>query len=299
MKIITYFLAAVTIYYGSLFAQEEKIFQFGSYGKLLIDVQQDDLSAALEVLVKSFATEINRIHNLNYKFENETYNSLTSLEEDLSNNKVDCLSLSTDAFFDLNKDNQLQPYFTGSADDDPYRVYYLIVKSNNKIKSIEDLRGKKIQIAQNNHSALTDMWLYTMISKHSKINKLENYFSEIRQSKSESKALLEIYFERVDGGIVTKSAYDIAINMNPQLKNEMVILKKSDKLITGLFALRKALDDPTKKLFFETALRLGEDEKGKQILSLFKINVLHQISDKHLESARILYDNYNANINEN
>ncbi len=276
-------------------AQQERIFKFASYGKLLLDVDQDDVTAALQVMADAFADAVNRKYDLNYKFENKFYSSLPVLKQAIIEENVDCLSLPIIEYFRLNGDSIIEPYFTGTSGVRAYREFYIIVNKENGYTALSDLKNNELLTPQQNYNSIVDMWLFNEINKFEKINKLGEFFSRVRQIEYESKVILEVFFNKADVGIISRNAYEVAISMNPQLKSKTLIIGEFGRIITGLFALRKTLDENTKELFENSVLSMGDDDRGTQILNLFKIDHLYRINNEMLEGARKVFNEYKLN----
>ena len=83
------------------------------------------------------------------------------------------------------------------------------------------------------------------------------------------------------------------LELNPQLKNELMIIEKSPEFVGGIMCINKNVSEDIKKIALDTAKKLSKTTSGKQILALFKAKKLVKYNPEYLKKTKELYDNYN------
>ena len=89
-----------------------------------------------------------------------------------------------------------------------------------------------------------------------------------------SKAILQTFFGKSDAALVTKNAFDIACELNPQISQKLKVLYQSQPFIQFLFVFmdygkeqnhKKAIENWEKAI-----MELHKTPGGKQVLTVFK-----------------------------
>ena len=121
------------------------------------------------------------------------------------------------------KRNELSDGFTGLLDGGRPDNLLLIARNDKNIQSVKDLQGKKLLMLADDEMA--DVFLDTLFLKQFSKG-YKNIASAVEQQKKASRIVLDIYFKKSDAGIVYRNAYDVMVELNPDIANNIVILDK-------------------------------------------------------------------------
>ena len=105
---------------------------------------------------------------------------------------------------------------------------------------------------------------------------------------SESNLLLGVFFGKYKCAVVSQSVYDVVCELNPKVKSDIEILATSGNLINNFFARKKNISNSTSEILDVYATDLNENNDGRQILNLFKVNRVEKISKNDIEETKKL-----------
>ena len=182
---------------------------------------------------------------------------------------------------------------SATYNDRKARTILIVAKLDTGYKSFKDVRNKDITYGQSND--LIELYLNTLAIKDG--NRLaKDFFKTINYKLNGAESLISLYFGNTDVAAVYDDEYALAIELNPQLKKDLVILEESPHVINAVVGLRKdGIKPKTRDIFRNVALNMHKHKKGKKMLSMYGANKFETISYEDLQSVKKLlttYDNY-------
>lgn len=221
------------------------------------------------------------------------YNNTKNLILDFTvNNEVDILTIqglnylqyqdkikkSSDSFFIIRDSNN------------EYKQYYLISNKSSNINSIKDIKNKKLTFYFENN--MIKVWL-DKLSLESNKKAYKNIIKEEIEKESESLALLDVYFKKADFTIVSKLAWETMIELNPNIKKRVKIVKKSDKIFFfSVGFLKKERNKELKEIFFNLTSSYTFKEKINELLFLAKAHSMKMEKKTYLNKIEKFYSDY-------
>lgn len=157
--------------------------------------------------------------------------------------------------------------------------------------SLKDLLGKSILVLDHQRTSLAPLWLDTELLR----NKLPigaRFFGKITYVKKASLAILPVFFKQANAALVTRSSLETAGELNPQLTQQLQVVKASPELIPGVGAYRKGATSAAVALYRTQALKLGLTPAGKLILNLFQTDGIVEIHESDLRVTRAFLADY-------
>ncbi len=118
----------------------------------------------------------------------------------------------------------------------------------------------------------------------------QRVFSEIKTTNKNQRIILDIFFGKADIGVVTESTLDLMIEMNPQIKKKIQIIKKFT-LLSHTYAYFNR-DYRHQKMIKEEAFRLMYKPRGRQILEVFKTTAIKETLVDDLKQFELFYQAY-------
>jgi hypothetical protein len=224
----------------------------------------------------------------------QSYDNLTKLEEDLRSDKVDVFSIKSTDFFNLKNLNDYSPFFIGTrSPKSKFDNYILVTNKNSGYKDITEIVNEKITSAKTVYEDLSVIWAKIAIieANGKKIKKVINFDSA---PISESKLLLGVFFGKYKCAVVSKSVYDVVCELNPKVKTDIIILATSDNLISSLFARKNNISKSTAEMLEAFGVDLNENDEGRLILNLFKIQSIEKTNKDDIEETRKLIQKYKS-----
>ena len=99
-----------------------------------------------------------------------------------------------------------------------------------------------------------------------------------------------MFFKKIEASIVSKAAYNILCELNPQILKQIKIIELSDPLLFGVvFFDTKNKDKEREKLVYDTLVSLDKDTYGKQLLDMFNVDRIVPYKEEHAQSFLQLY----------
>lgn len=280
ITLIKLYILILFIFTNSFAQEEKKTYAF------LNEVAEEFKVEKSKSIIKILLDEI--FENSNANFDVKVYNDYNIFLKDLKNNKINFLNISS--FNYIEHKEELDPYFdsiwTVSQNmHDDYNEFYLIV-NNTSIKSLKDLENKKISVSKN--IKWDQLFLQTTNPKSSYI-----------YSKNESAALINTYFGRYDACVVSSYTYESMLELNPSLKKNITVLKKSEKIfLRHLIALPKNNLKKDLNLIKEAIINFSDSKTKRDIVSIFKVTNLNLIKKEEFSTLAKYYKKNSIYITE-
>jgi ABC-type phosphate/phosphonate transport system substrate-binding protein len=164
----------------------------------------------------------------------------------------------------------------------------LVVRADSGIQTLQQLKGKRISSQKWISGDVGGVYLETLLLE-SKLSHLQKFFNEISFSETSNQALVDLFFKKTDVTLISQNQFDIAAELNPQLRSQTKILVSSEPFLIFVAALRKGTPEPQIENIKNSLLAVNKTAKGKNMLSLIKIQGFKEISSAELENVRELY----------
>ncbi|MBK7104873.1 MAG: PhnD/SsuA/transferrin family substrate-binding protein [Ignavibacteriae bacterium] len=257
---------------------------------LFNDVDIRDAEAA----IKMWGNELLKNMHSTITPETQIFENSADLVSAINKNQVDLIALPTLDFLEIRNKANIEPNLITSINGKHGYDFIVVVRKDKNIKKLQDLKNAIVNIPTKITGNLTKMWL-TVFLHEKKIN-IDNFFKEIKEYDKPSQALLPVFFNQADVCVIPSMSYNTMLELNPQLKKELVIIETSPILVNGLMCLNKSIEPDLKKSLLQAASKLGKTPSGKQILNLFKSEDVIIFEEKHIKEIQILNEKYSKII---
>lgn len=144
---------------------------------------------------------------------------------------------------------------------------YLFVRKDSGIKSVADMRGRKMAFVE---KATTAGYVFPIaFLKDNGISDFKKFFGEYFFAGSHDAAIIAVLEKKADIGAAKHSIYDRVKKTDPRVERDLVILAESAKVPSNGLCVRKGLDESIKKNLKDALLNIDKDPQGKQVLEKF------------------------------
>lgn len=253
---------------------------FGYSSQLFYNVDPKDLTGLIDVFARM--TERKMKHGV--KTSVVMYDSLSATEKALSRNEVDILVMIPEEFARLRPIFRLEPIMSADYGDHFYNELLLLVREGSGVTEIGHLRGKSLLVDVGQQGTVPMKWFDSLLRARFSSN-AKGFFGSINENIKSSKVIMPLFFGQVDACLVSRNSYEISAELNPQLRRKLRILERSPGFVTGIIATRKDLGKLKRDVIVKTLTEMYTDPKGKQIMTLFRINRLVPYKPEHLSSV--------------
>jgi ABC-type phosphate/phosphonate transport system substrate-binding protein len=210
------------------------------------------------------------------------YTTQLEVESALARNEVDILVMIADEFINLRDAFDLEPVLSTDYGKRFYDELLLLVREESGITGVGQLRGKSLRIEGGQKGTIPMRWLNVMLQAKTSSSARE-FFGNINEFPKASQIIMPVFFGQADSCIASLTSFETMAELNPQLSRRLRILEKSPGFVTGIIdAMIDALRD------------IDGDPKGKQVLTIFRINRLVNFKTEHLASVEKLFKAHRA-----
>jgi phosphonate transport system substrate-binding protein len=251
--------------------------------KSLPDLDIKDVTAALDLWVKELSNEVG------FTAESLIYRDMNLFREDLKSGKVDMGIAQTVDFFSLEKETKITPAIAKIKEGKLTDKYLLLVHKDSDCSSIKDLKKKKLAILANTDFGL--LFLNNLLVSNN-LPKVHNFFSVIEEKKKPSQVILPVFFKQMEACITTEKSFKLMAELNPQVGAKLKVLASSPEIIETVSFFRKDYKDTLKQEIIKHSKNLKNYVRGEQILLLFQVDELVEISGNDLTNTRRLFNKY-------
>lgn len=258
------------------------------FSKILFD-NVDSRDA--EVSIKMWGKELIKYNLLNLSLTTIVYEAENEMIEALNNRQIDLISLPIVDYLRIRDRVNIKPSVINSIDNRPGHNLVLVVRKDKQLNKIEDLKNKSINLSTNSYGFLAEMWIATEIN--SKLDNYNTFFSEVNKLDKPAQVMLPVFFKQADACILPKQSYRTLIELNPQLQNELVVIKESPVFVNSIMCWNYSMDKSLIEPLLLAISNIPNTGSGKQILTLFKSDGIIEYDEKYLEETEKIFNKYN------
>ncbi|PIE73731.1 MAG: hypothetical protein CSA20_01620 [Deltaproteobacteria bacterium] len=248
---------------------------------------ENDAAAAF----KTFAKTIGKHKGYDMEITVSTFKDASELAALPESERPHIVILEGWAFLEIEKEGWLTPVtVTSIGRGKVLTPYKILVPASSTANTIEDLRGKAINILFMPQTQTALPWLRSLLQQH-KLGTMASFFGDILIENDPMKAMLPVFFGQRDAGLINAEKFELMAELNPQL-NKMRVIATSQPLVSGITAVNHTAvwDNPTiKEDFIDALLKLHLCPAGQQILHLFKTDQVIAYRPEYLDTIRTIH----------
>ena len=273
MKILKILIYTFILLFYSVEANDKLMnFNFGLISDSINLYTQKDMKISMDIWMKEVTKDMGSVNMV-------IYNKPQEAVVDLKNGKIDYVSAFPITFVKYFDISELQGGFTGRFKDYNKNKFVILIKKNQNIKTVKDLKNVKVGIQKDDEI----MHIYT---------ELNIQYSKIIDYSYRSKVLLDLFFSKIDVAIVPLSTFDLATDLNPQIRQRIEILKFTKFTSHSLGYYRKDIAKKDIDSIYNKGLKVFSTPRGKQMMDIYKIETLVHTQVSELDNAKELYNKY-------
>jgi ABC-type phosphate/phosphonate transport system substrate-binding protein len=147
--------------------------------------------------------------------------------------------------------------------------YVLLVRSDSRFKRLADLRGAQIVSHLHRNLVLLPAWLSTMLAANN-LPAPENFFAGNKLISNLNQVVLPVFFRRIDGACLARRDWETAIELNPQLGQDLHALAVSPRVIPIVFGFHRNTSANARKVLIDSIRRVASAPAGRQIVAFYQ-----------------------------
>lgn len=258
----------------------EEIFHIGFSTNTLGEVNRNDAMAAVKVWTHSLAAD----NKIPVDPQPIIFEDVDTIRQAITQKYVDCINVTTPEFVKLMTMVDLDNLVAGIKADSTTEEYILVTKQSHGHKRLSDLQSKSLLQLTTSRTSLAEIWLDTELMSSS-YPPAKKHFSTIIRSNNLNEAVLNVFFDKVDACLITRSGFETMAELNPQLSRQLNIIKQSPPYVPMLLAFRKDYHRPYKDYILDQLDNWHKEPGGRQILTIFHTDSIVRIGYEQLISS--------------
>lgn len=180
-------------------------------------------------------------------------------------------------------------YVASALTASPVESYIVLTAMETDWKKLSGMTRRRLMVEHYAQWDIGRIWLEAELNQM-QLPKSETFFTAIQAADKPTRLVLPVFFGQAEACLVTESAYQTMVELNPQLGQKLRILMRSPGVIKSLFCVADYLDPDfvakTKKRLH--AMHLTDD--GQQLMMIFRLKRFFPFRPEDLEATeRILH----------
>ncbi len=168
--------------------------------------------------------------------------------------------------------------------------FVLVVNKQLNYKNINSLLGKRVSV---HRDYLLEMFYLDYIVKKNTGLALDKFFKNIKDTRTDTQAVLDVFFGESDACLVPQFTLDLVLELNPSVKNKIDLpLRSGADFIPALVLTVPVGSEDITELVRKNLLMLPENARGQEILRLFKIQGITLVKPEALQQMVDIYNEY-------
>ena len=272
-------------------SKDAELFRVGLSSNAMGTINPNDYTASF----KSWANTVGKERGLQITADAQVVDVDDHLRDVLLKGSLDAILITVQDLMFL----KLQPedVFVTTREKDFSVTYAIIVHRDSNITGLDRIIGSKISTYNGNQMTLARSWLEVLTAKHTR-GQFNPLTGGLIVMKNPSKCILQVFFRQTQAALVTESTFELACELNPQLRKDLKVLAVSQPFISNFFIFLPSYQGPSRKKLETAIVNLHATPGGRQILSIFQSSRMEKKPVSVLEPTRQFLTEYQRLVNE-
>lgn len=267
--------------------QNPEIFHIGLSLNTLGNIDSNDYKAAFKSWIRTVGKEL----ALPMTADVKVVEMNDALQRMLRQEKLDGLTLTVKELMTLN----LQPesvFVTRQTKGIDVR-YALIVRRDGGITDLSRLKNGRTVTHNGHRMVLAHPWLMVSMSAalHGQGGTCIDH-ENLVITENAAKSILQVFFRQADAALVEENAFELACELNPQLKKELALLTLSPPFIPSFFLFLPNYRGKCRRVLEKALTNVHNTPSGRQILSIFQSSNMEKQPASILQQTQAFLKTY-------
>jgi len=258
--------------------RQENRFTVGAFVTSLIGASSRDTEIGVSLMLEEVANELGWIIDV------EMYDDVERYQADLYAGAVDLAVGSPSQLLSVYDEISPEKLFLFHLHNKSTRRFAILVSKRSGKTDIASLKGSRLLVPRG--TDIGGIFLEAELSRNS-LGAVRDHFADVNLVENYDDAISRVFFGQADAALVTRTAYELAGELNPQIPENTRIVAESLELITAMtfpVAMPAAQIEP----FSAMMLSMHERPRGRSLLKLFGCDSLVVGNATQLEPVREL-----------
>jgi phosphonate transport system substrate-binding protein len=285
MKVFMVLTALIFVPWEDSHAGEADKFHvnIGFSSRVFVNVPKEDIRIAVQVLSQKVARKTVGTA------ESRIYETDSEFERALKTKKLDVLAFTPEEFLQLRGQFPLEPIMVTESGKSHELELLLLTRKDSGISRFAELKNTTIALPSetSQFGTIYHSWLENLTMKEG-ARSVATFLGPLIETHGASQAMMSVFFRKSDACIVSRNAFDISSELNPQLSRDLKVIASIGRLTAGIIAIRQDFPQERKQKVKQALLTLHEDTDGKQMFVLFQLTRLVEFRPEYLKATEAL-----------
>lgn len=164
-------------------------------------------------------------------------------------------------------------------------ILLLLTRKGAAIRHPGDLVGKRVLLLNNN--AISDLWLETYCLRHFQKTCASAGLIVGKENRSRQQ-VLKLFFDKADVALVRGYAYDLALELNPQIRERTQVLERISLYPGALGLFGRRVSPAFREYVITKVPQLHDQPRGRQLLEVMQTERVGRVPHSLLDPIRDL-----------
>jgi ABC-type phosphate/phosphonate transport system substrate-binding protein len=210
---------------------------------------------------------------------------------------IDMLALTSEEFLGLRGDQLQGPFFFTDVEGSVTEEYLLVARADGPVTSVPALRARSLIMSIDLPGQLGSKWLEILFHDQG-LGPPRAELASLTSAYKPMQVVLPVFFKKADACVVTRKAWNVMGELNPQVREQMRVIAASPELVIGISGFRKGLSPTVIQKIEATALASQNEASFRQVMAIFRGGPVVTRPLSVLEPTRALLARYRQVIGE-
>ena len=172
-----------------------------------------------------------------------------------------------------------------------FRVY-VVVRKGSRIASLDDLRGKTVDLAD----PLSTTNLYAAYLLQKRHETIKSFFGKAIYSGSHDMTVRLVATGMVDAGFIDGDIWDFDQRVQAQYSSKTKVIARSEEFTIPPVVVRGTMSGKLRRRLTEAFLDMHRHPRGREILRKLRIERFVKIRDRDYQGVRHMYDTVKGSL---
>jgi phosphonate transport system substrate-binding protein len=256
---------------------------------MLSNVNEEDAKAAMKVYTQTMADE----NHVSVNSEPLILDGTNAIAEAMRGNQFDMITLTAEEYLAVDDQGLEDPFLLSEIDGRITEEYVLLARADGPIKTVADLPGGRLILANDTRASLAALWLDVLCREHG-LGAAGAVFASRTVGSKPAQVVLPVFFGKADVCVTTRKGFGIMGELNPQVTHQLRVIAQSPPVIPGFSCFRRGVSEAIKQRLVDVASHSADQPAFKQMMSLFKTDKLDVVPVSALAGTRELVAHHQA-----
>jgi len=256
-----------------------------------LGVNQADAKAAFKV----FATRMGEKRGYQMTMHVRIFEDLSALATEIERGTQGIVILDAWDYLTVSPGTRMPIEFVTVEQGVVMEEYLLLARSDSEIAVPADLEGMHVIVLNSTNATTGKHWLRTELLAIGTSDP-PAFLRRLEIKQKVSQVVLPVFFGRADACVVDRSAFNIMVEMNPQVGKMLKTVHQSEPYLDTVTCVRRDgwEAEHHRGDLMAALVELTQDPAGEQITALFRFDALAPFEDRHLDTVRALRRRHDA-----